>query len=92
MIAAALLLGGCGGGGGHASSPANQEQQEFQTSLKAAACMRANGVPNYPNPKLIDGSISHNFNASPNINPSSRAFQQAAEKCGDGQPGLIGPG
>jgi len=74
------------------SSPTKQELQEFQKSLKAAACMRANGVPNYPDPKLIDGSISHNFNPSLNINPSSPAFQQAAKKCGHGQPGLVGPG
>jgi hypothetical protein len=69
-----------------------QETQEFQTSLKAAACMRANGVPNYPDPTLISGSIDHNFNPSLNINPSSPAFLQAAKKCGHGQPGLVGPG
>jgi hypothetical protein len=69
-----------------------QEKQEFQTSLQAAACMRANGVPNYPDPTFIDGSIDHNFNPDLNINPSSPAFQQAATKCGHGQPGLVGPG
>ncbi len=69
-----------------------QEEQEFQKSLTAAACMRANDVPNYPDPTLIDGSIDHNFNPSLNINPSSAAFQQAAKKCGHGQPGLVGPG
>ena len=71
---------------------AARENQEFQRSLKAAACMRANGIPNYPDPKLIDGSIDHNFNRGLNINPSSPAFQQAAQKCGHGQPGLVGPG
>jgi hypothetical protein len=69
-----------------------QENQEFQKSLKAAACMRANGVPNYPDPTLIDGSIDHNFNPSLNITPNSPAVQQAAKKCGHGQPGLVGPG
>ena len=58
--------------------------------MKAAACMRANGVPNYPDPKLIDGSIYRNLNASPNINPSSPAFQRAAQKCAHGQPELVG--
>ena len=71
---------------------AAQEKQEFQKSLKAAACMRANGVPNYPDPTLIDGSIDHNFNPDLNINPSSPAFQQAANTCEHGQPGLVGPG
>ncbi|MGO9977473.1 MAG: hypothetical protein ACLP01_32705 [Solirubrobacteraceae bacterium] len=54
--------------------------------------MGANGVPNYPDPSLIDGEIDHNFNPSLNINPSSPAFQQAAQECGRGQPGLVGPG
>ncbi|MGH2886893.1 MAG: hypothetical protein ACRDPA_30075, partial [Solirubrobacteraceae bacterium] len=71
---------------------AAQENQEFQLSLKAATCMRANGVPNYPDPTLIDGTIDHNFNPNLNINPSSPTFQQAAQKCGHGQPGLVGPG
>jgi hypothetical protein len=71
---------------------AAQEKQEFKKSLKAAACMRANGVPNYPDPTFIDGTIDHNFNPDLNINPSSPAFQQAAQKCGHGQPGLVGPG
>jgi hypothetical protein len=71
---------------------AGQEEQEFQMSLKAAACMRANGVQKYPDPTLIDGVIDHNFNPSLNINPSSPAFEQAAQKCGHGQLGLVGPG
>jgi hypothetical protein len=71
---------------------AAQESQEFQKSVKAAACMRANGVPNYPDPKLIDGSIYRNLNASPNINPSAPAFQHAARKCAHGQPELVGVG
>ena len=71
---------------------ATKENQEYQESLKAATCMRANGVPNYPDPKLIDGSIYRNFNPSLNINPSSPAFQKAAKKCAHGQPELVGPG
>ena len=83
VVAAALLLAGLLEGCGvtaHKSSQ-SKEEQEFQKSLKAAACMRANGVPNYPDPKLIDGSIYRNLNPSLNINPSSPAFQQAAKKC-----------
>jgi hypothetical protein len=71
---------------------ATQEKQEFQKSLKAAACMRGDGVPNYPDPTSIDGTIDHNFNPDLNINPSSPAFRRAAKKCGQGQPGLVGPG
>ncbi|MGA2930013.1 MAG: hypothetical protein ABSG43_29300 [Solirubrobacteraceae bacterium] len=62
-----------------------QEDQAFQQALKAAACMRANGVPNYPDPKLIDGSIDQEFNGR--FNPDSPAFQQAARKCA--KPGVV---
>jgi len=62
-----------------------QEQQAFQQALKAAVCMRANGVPNYPDPKLIDGSIDQEFNGR--FNPDSPAFHQAAKKCA--KPGVV---
>jgi hypothetical protein len=54
--------------------------------------MRANGVPRYPDPKLIGGSIFRNLNPSLNLDPSSPTFQRAAKKCAHGQPELVGPG
>jgi hypothetical protein len=76
----------CGplGSAGRQVTPA-QEEQAFQEALKAAACMRANGVLNYPDPKLIDGSIDQEFNGK--FNPDSPAFQQAAGKCA--KPGVV---
>ena len=65
---------------------AAQEKQEFQKTLKAAECMRTNGIPNYPDPKFIDGSIYGNYNPSLKINPNSPAFLKAAKKCTHGQP------
>ena len=62
-----------------------QEDQTFQQALTAAVCMRAHGVPNYPDPKLIDGSIDQEFNGE--FNPDSPAFQQAAGKCA--KPGVV---
>lgn len=79
----------CGSFGSVGRVPAAQETQEFQESLKAAACMRANGVPNYPDPKWLDGSIDANYNPSLNINPSSPAFLKAAKKCAHRLP-LLG--
>jgi hypothetical protein len=62
-----------------------QEDQAFQQALTAAVCMRADGVPNYPDPKFIDGSIDQEFNGR--FNPDSPAFQQAARKCA--KPGVV---
>jgi hypothetical protein len=80
----------CGsfGSAGRQVTPA-QEKQEYRLTLKAAECMRANGVPNYPDPKWIDGSIDANYNPSLNLDPSSPAFLQAAKKCAHGLP-LLG--
>ena len=66
-----------------------REKQEFRLTLEAAKCMRANGVPNYPDPKWLNGSIDANYNPSLNINPSSPAFLKATKKCAHGLP-LLG--
>jgi hypothetical protein len=63
---------------------AAQENQAFEKVLKAAACMRANGVPNYPEPTLVkgaEGGIDLNYNG---INPDAPVVQAAAKKCGYG--------
>jgi hypothetical protein len=65
--------------------PAAQEEHAFKQALKAAVCMRTDGVPNYPDPKLIDGSIDQEFNGK--FNPDSPAFQRAAKKCA--RPGVV---
>lgn len=78
-IAAAILVGallaGCGSSGG-----AGVSHEALHRALKAAACMRANGVPNHPEPRLINGTITVPFNAS--INPVSPAVQTASKTCG----------
>jgi hypothetical protein len=75
----------CGsfGSAGQRVTPA-QEEQAFEHELHAAVCMRANGVPGYPDPKLINGSIDLEFNGK--FNPNSPAFQRAAGKCA--KPGV----
>lgn len=57
-----------------------QEDQAFQRALNAAAWMQAHGVPNYPEPKLINATIKLSFTAS--VNPTTSAVQAAAKKCG----------
>lgn len=65
---------------------AAQENQAFEKALKAAVCMRANGVPNYPEPTLTKGAgggIDLHYNG---IDPKAPVVQAAAKKCGYSDP------
>jgi hypothetical protein len=61
-----------------------------QAALRFAECMRANGVPNFPDPTetapngtarvlVLQGMV---FALGSGIDPKSPAFRQAAPKCG----------
>jgi len=52
----------------------------LQRALKAETCMRTHGVPDYPEPRLDDRTITLLFTAG--VNPTSPAVQAAAKKCG----------
>ncbi len=60
------------GGGTSASSPQNLAQE-----LKYSKCMRAHGVPNFPDPSS-NGAIT---GSSKGINPQSTTFQNAQRTC-----------
>lgn len=51
------------------------------TALKLAQCMRAHGVPNYPDPTYQDGHLVPPSIAVPAINPASPAFGAASKTC-----------
>lgn len=58
-----------------------QEDQEFSKSLKAVVCMRANGVPNITDPKLVGPAGNQTIRLPLGNLPGSPAFQRAAKKC-----------
>jgi hypothetical protein len=64
------------GGGGRSTAA---QQQVISRWLKIAQCMRAHGVPNYPDPKVSAGSIVILSGAV--INVSSPQFQAAEHAC-----------
>jgi hypothetical protein len=90
--AAVALLAGCGGGGGSASgvahlgtgaastgtSAASESGSPESQALAFARCMRAHGLPNFPDPSP-GGNFE--FSKRSGIGPSSRAFQTARAKC-----------
>lgn len=73
------------------ASPASSTQSgELMTAqVKFSACMRAHGVPSYPDPTST-GEIGDN-GAIPGVNENSPAFQAAEKKCEGLRPRLSGP-
>ena len=74
-----------GGGGGQFEASIGGGSR--QNALKFAACMRTNGVPNFPDP---NGQGAIQFGSSDGINPNSPQFEAAMKKCqkymGAGKP------
>jgi hypothetical protein len=64
----------------------------YDDELKYSECMRAHGVPDFPDPNAAGG-----FRISGGVDPSSSAFRTAREKCerflpeGGGLPGSSSP-
>jgi hypothetical protein len=60
-------------------------------ALDDAKCMRAHGVPNFPDPQFdADGAASMRFDKGSGINPNSPAFQRAQRACmKSGGPGTV---
>jgi hypothetical protein len=72
-VAGTNATGGAAGSG----SPPSQTQLQ-QDALKYARCMRADGVPNFPDPNAGGGFV---FQAGAGVDPSSPAFKAARAKC-----------
>jgi hypothetical protein len=69
------------------SQNTSASNSQFQSqALKFAACMRSNGVPNFPDPKGGNGTFMIT-----GVNPNSPQFQSAMQACRSLMPGG-GPG
>ena len=73
--------GGPGEGPNHQISP--QEQSQY---LKAAACIRSHGVPNFPDPTFSGGGVHIDHQG---LNESSPAFKAAVQACESLIPGGV---
>lgn len=78
----------CGGGPGSGGAPQMSESQKL-AALAFSKCMRAHGVPNFPDPAYNPGGngpvLSVRgmlFAGTAAITPGSPAFKQAAAACG----------
>jgi hypothetical protein len=52
---------------------------KFAAALSYSRCMRAHGIPNYPDPKQIGGSIQ--VGSAPGIDPQSPLYLSAQRAC-----------
>jgi hypothetical protein len=71
--------GGPGEGSNHQITP--QEQSQY---LKAAACIRSHGIPNFPDPTFSGGGVHI---AHQGLNESSPVFKAAVDACESLIPG-----
>ena len=73
--------GGPGAGSNHQITPSEQSQY-----LKAAACIRSHGIPNFPDPTFSGGGVHV---AHQGLNESSPAFKAAVQACESLIPGGV---
>jgi hypothetical protein len=78
-LAAARACASLNPGGSQAGTA--ESNSVIQQDLKLAQCMRAHGVPNFPDPQTGPGVIANwNFSGT-NINVNSSQFQAAQRAC-----------
>jgi hypothetical protein len=82
-----LKLGGTSGGAataaGASGAPALSDAQRVAKASEFVACVRQNGVPNFPDPGT-DGSIR--VSPKDGIDPTTPEFQAAEQKCDSLRP------
>jgi hypothetical protein len=61
-----------------------------QQGLKFAACMRANGIPNFPDPSTAGQGQGFVINSSSGIDPHDPTFQKAQQTCSKYLGGTLG--
>jgi hypothetical protein len=67
-----------------------QLQQMTGQLLKYSKCMRAGGLPNFPDPTMTRGGILFHFPEQLGIDPNSPQFQADQKRCGSLAPaGLV---
>jgi hypothetical protein len=89
LLTAVACLAACSGGSASpgvaaagtpsASASATSTLSTYQRALAMAKCIRAHGVPNYPDPQQSGGGIA--LGSAPGFDPDSSAFQAAVTAC-----------
>ena len=84
-VGCAVAVAACGGSASDSTVTGSGASPGVSTAfVKFSGCMRANGVPNFPDPT---GGGGIHISASSGINPQSPAFKSAQSKCRHLLPG-----
>jgi hypothetical protein len=77
MTAVAVLAAACGGGASPPAGPAAGGSKRYQQALAYSECMRAHGVPNFPDPDQAGNIVQHVSGGQP---PDNGPRAQAADR------------
>jgi hypothetical protein len=72
--------------GGEGGNPATQAK-DLAKMLRFSACMRAHGLPSFPDPTRSGGGIQISIGGRVGLNPRSPVFQAAQKACESLMPG-----
>jgi hypothetical protein len=76
----------------HAPPSAAQAAKMQAQALKFSACMRAHGVPKFPDPTFSGGGVSLRIDRKSGLDPNSPQFQAAQKACQGNGHGVGGLG
>jgi hypothetical protein len=84
IVSCGLLIAACGS----SSNPtADAGKGGYPQALAFSRCMRAHGLPNFPDPSTNGRGIQLSVGPSSGVNPQAPAFQAAQKACGRLLPG-----
>jgi hypothetical protein len=69
---------------------AAQKRGHVRQALKFSACMRAHGVPSFPDPVIVQGGTAVGLEPPRGIDRNSPQFQAAVRACREFEPGMAG--
>ena len=88
VLAAAALIAGCGGSNNNGTGASTSSRNFHNAGLKMAQCMRANGVPSFPDPSSNGGGGAIGIQPGSNgtvkvggVSVAQSALQAAFQKC-----------
>src|SRR5689334_20738005 len=85
-VASSLAIAACGSSAASTRSPGKTSASAYQGALAFSRCMRAHGLPNFPDP-TSGGGIQLRITPNSGINPFSPAFKAAQASCHKLLPG-----